>query len=86
MTQKTVTGFNHHPAQQGIWFDYNGYRYKDFYCVKTKGGVELTGLYPNGGGWYNMLGLNKEVEALRTGSGSVRDEEVVSIRLMTDES
>lgn len=42
--------FNHSPFVYGVWVEYNGWRFKNPYLIRTKDGKELMGV-PNGGAW-----------------------------------
>lgn len=70
---------NHHPVQQGIWFEYDGGRYKDSYDIKLKTGEIIKNCYPNGNSWY----LHTR-DPVRHGS-SIHDTEVAEIRLLPDD-
>lgn len=67
---------NHHPVQQGIWFPYDGGRYKDYYDLRLKTGEIIQNCYPNGNSWFPHS--NKE------GRNQIKDEEVAEIRLKPD--
>jgi hypothetical protein len=61
---------NHEPHQQGIWFDYTRFRYKDMYDIKLHDGRIIEHMRPNGNSWY--------------GSETIRDEQVAQVRLKPD--
>ena len=68
---------NHHPTQVGIWFDYDGGRYKDNYDLRLKTGEVLAGMYPNANAWYPAMdSLVKR---------RVDDNEVAQVRLKPDD-
>lgn len=67
---------NHRPDQHGVWFDYDGCRYKDVYDIRLHIGEVLEFMYPNATSWYPELGSNAR--------WSVSDKEVAQIRLKTD--
>ncbi len=56
--------YNHHPEQFGVWFPYNGWRYKVHYNIRTYDGVELRNCYPNGNGWHNETGRVADSEVM----------------------
>lgn len=68
---------NHHPTQQGVWFNYTGGRYKDVYDLRLKTGEVFHALRPNGNSWYPHFGSN----APRV----IHDSEVDQVRLKLDE-
>lgn len=68
---------NHRHDQHGVWFDYDGNRYKDVYDIRLKTGEVLTFMYPNANSWNPEIGSN----ATRV----VSDDEVDQVRLKTDE-
>ncbi|MGL6123360.1 MAG: hypothetical protein ACRC1W_10145 [Shewanella sp.] len=72
--------FNHHPAQQGIWFEYNGSRYKDVYHIKSRCGEVLQFMYPNNGGWHPDRGAPKVQRAIR----DIKDVDVMEVMLVPD--
>ncbi|MGL5906203.1 MAG: hypothetical protein ACRCZA_05695 [Shewanella sp.] len=74
------TGFNHHPAQQGIWFEYNGWRFKDVYHIKLYSGEVLKFMYPNGNGWHPDMGAPKGQLAGR----DIKDNDVMEVMLVPD--
>lgn len=45
--------YNHHPEQVGVWFKYNGWRYKEYYDVKLYDGTVVNKCYPNGSGFHS---------------------------------
>ena len=45
--------YNHHPEQVGIWFKYNGWRYKEYYDVKLYDGTVVSKCYPNGASFHS---------------------------------
>ena len=59
--------FNHHPEQTGIWFKYNGWRYKEYYDVKLYDGTVVSKCYPNGSGFHGegQRVADTDVEFLR---------------------
>ena len=61
---------NHEPHEQGIWFDYTGFRFKDYYDIELFDGQIIKNCRPNGNGWY--------------GNGE-RDHHVKRVRLKPDE-
>lgn len=67
--------FNHHPLQKGIWFPYNGWRYKVKYDVKLYNGDVFMACYPNGDSFMSSQDTKPRV----------KDEEVEFVRL-TDNS
>lgn len=67
---------NHHPTQLGIWFPYNGWRYKDVYHIRLHSGEVLRCMYPNGSGWYP--------EGNSTAERRVDDSEVAEVMLAPD--
>lgn len=42
---------NHEPDQQGIWFDYTGFRYKDHYDIELMSGTIAEKCRPNADCW-----------------------------------
>lgn len=62
---------NHEPDQQGIWFEYTGYRYKDLYDIRLQNGKEYAMMRPNGNGWYGA-------------PLKITDEDVSHVRLKLD--
>lgn len=68
---------NHHPIQTGIWFPYDGGRYKDHYDLKLKSGEIVENCYPNADAWYPHNGLN--------GRPTITDDQVAEIRLKPEE-
>lgn len=67
---------NHHPSQLGIWFEYNGWRYKDVYHLRLHSGEELRCMFPNGNGWYP--------DPNSTAERRVDDSEVAQVMLAPD--
>lgn len=67
---------NHHPSQQGIWFPYDGGRYKDVYHLKLHSGEVVRVMFPNGCGWYPDMGS--------TCTEAYRDEDVAEVMLAPD--
>lgn len=65
---------NHEPDQQGAWFDYTGFRFKDMYDIRLKDGRVFEMMRPNGNSWY---GYGAE-------SGPVSDDQVAQVRLKPD--
>jgi len=61
---------NHEPHEQGIWFDYTGFRYKDMYDIQLHDGTIIEMMRPNGNSWY--------------GDRVIRDEQVSKVRLKPD--
>ncbi|QDB70362.1 hypothetical protein CF8_0194 [Aeromonas phage CF8] len=62
---------NHSTFITGVWFNYNGWRFKTNYDVKLKTGEIIKNMYPNGNSW--------------SGSGRhVNDDEVEQIRSIPD--
>lgn len=61
--------YNHHPEQFGIWFPYNGFRYKAYYNIRLADGKEIGYAYPNGEAWLHA-------------NGRVTDDEVAEIQLV----
>lgn len=59
--------FNHHPAQVGEWFIYNGFRYKFLYDIETYSGEIYENAYPNSTAWLHPKGrvTDQEVHRLR---------------------
>ena len=47
---------NHNSTQQGEWFDYTGFRFKDWYDIELKDGRILTMCRPNADAWYAYNG------------------------------
>lgn len=68
---------NHRPDQHGVWFDYDGSRYKDVYDVRLHTGEVLEFMYPNATSWYP--------EAESNARHAVTDKEVAQVRLKTDD-
>lgn len=68
---------NHHPIQTGIWFPYDGGRYKDHYDLKLKTGEIVENCYPNANAWYPHS--NSE------GRPQITDDQVAEIRLKPEE-
>lgn len=58
---------NHEPHEQGVWFDYTGFRYKDYYDIELHDGTIIQECRPNGNSWYgNANGVNdSEVKRIR---------------------
>ncbi|WMC11706.1 hypothetical protein PU634_04905 [Oceanimonas pelagia] len=71
---------NHHPSQIGIWFEYDGGRYKDVYHIRLHSGEELRCMYPNGNAWFR--GFNGDEAAI---GRDIRDIDVSHIMLAPDE-
>ena len=67
---------NHHPSQQGIWFPYDGGRYKDWYDLRLKTGEVIENCYPNASSWYPYHNPSNR--------GPIKDAEVEQIRLKPD--
>ncbi|QFR57619.1 hypothetical protein CPT_Slocum_039 [Serratia phage Slocum] len=67
------TGFNHHPIETGVWFTYNGWRYKDRYDIRLLDGTEIKNCYPNAYSWV-VVDTGKEYT----------DSQVEAVRLMPD--
>lgn len=44
--------FNHRSHDYGIWFDYTGHRFKDYYSLELNDGTIVPTAFPNGDGWY----------------------------------
>ena len=63
---------NHRPEDQGIWFDYNGWRYKDVYHVKLKDGRVVEHCRPN-------------ADAFLHGGEIIMDSDVDQIMLVPDD-
>lgn len=63
--QKDLYLFNHHPEQVGIWFKYNGFRYKLRYDIETYDGVVYENAYPNGNAWLHPEGRTTDQEVCR---------------------
>jgi len=61
---------NHEPDQQGIWFDYTGFRYKDMYDIQLHDGTVIEMMRPNGNSWY--------------GGKVIHDDQVAKVRLKPD--
>lgn len=43
---------NHEPEQQGEWFEYTGFRFKDWYDIELDGGRIVEMCRPNADAWY----------------------------------
>jgi len=56
---------NHEPDQQGIWFDYTGFRYKDHYDIELMDGTIVEMCRPNGDGWYGDGERDNQVRRVR---------------------
>lgn len=65
---------NHEPHQQGEWFEYTGFRFKDYYDLELKDGTILKGCRPNATAWYQAFRNRR-----------VGDEQVAKIRLVPDD-
>lgn len=63
---------NHEPHQQGEWFPYTGFRFKDYYDIELHDGTVLKKCRPNGDGWYGRT------------SPAPRDKKVKRVRLCVD--
>jgi hypothetical protein len=67
---------NHRPDQHGVWFDYDGCRYKDHYDIRLKTGEVIQDCRPNADAWYPNSSKEKRV---------FRDRDVAQIRLKPDD-
>jgi hypothetical protein len=52
---------NHEPHQQGVWFKYTGFRFKDIYDIRLEGGSVLYSMRPSGDRWYGYYGNTASV-------------------------
>lgn len=66
---------NHAPHEQGIWFDYTGFRYKDYYDIELFDGTIVEDCRPNGNGWYGNGELDVQVKRIRLKPDSELDSE-----------
>lgn len=69
---------NHEPHQQGEWFDYTGFRYKDYYDVQLTDGRILEMCRPNADAWYadnGQVAYDKNVVKIRLKPDSELDPE-----------
>lgn len=71
---------NHEPHQQGEWFPYTGFRYKDMYDIELHDGTVREHMRPNANAWFpwNMGAKGKH------GGSRVGDEAVARVRLKPD--
>ncbi|WP_210498741.1 hypothetical protein [Vibrio crassostreae] len=76
MTTESKFVMNHHPRQIGIWFPYDGSRYKDVYHLTLNTGEVLRCMYPNANSWFPESGSNAK--------GVVKDAEVKKVMLAPD--
>jgi hypothetical protein len=75
-------GLNYHPSEQGVWIEYNGWRYKDVHHIKLHDGTVVKYMYPNGNSW------NPDVTPKGSGvgeRGEYKDSQVKEIMLCTDD-
>lgn len=56
---------NHEPDEQGIWFSYTGFRYKDYYDIELFDGTIVENCRPNGNGWYGDGERDSQVKRIR---------------------
>lgn len=56
---------NHEPHEQGIWFDYTGFRFKDWYDIELFDGTIVEECRPNGNGWYGNGERDTQVKRIR---------------------
>jgi hypothetical protein len=56
---------NHEPHEQGIWFDYTGFRFKDYYDIELFDGTIVKSCRPNGNGWYGNGERDVQVKRVR---------------------
>ena len=68
---------NHHPSQHGIWFKYDGGRYKDVYNIKLHSGEVRCNMFPNGNGWFPHFGSDDN-------AAHCTDEDVAEVMLTPD--
>lgn len=74
----------------GVWTQYTNFRFKEPHDILLKDGYLLLSAYPNGAGW-SLRGDDKQSWELfktycnRYKIDSIRDSDVVAVRLLTDE-
>ncbi len=69
---------NHEPHQQGEWFDYTGFRFKDWYDIQLKNSKIIEMCRPNADAWYSYNGKafnDKQVDKVRLKPDSELDPE-----------
>lgn len=68
--------FNHRSHDYGIWFDYTGHRFKDYYSLELTDGTIVPTAFPNGDGWYIRSSITiseEEYQKLRNEGANTDD-------------
>lgn len=71
--------------EPGVWKAYFGYRFKEPHDLMLSDGTILKSFYPNGNNWSPCLADNDSPVKECNGITSVKDDQVVAFRLVTDE-